>query len=106
MTLLLQLAQSYTDPDSHGYKLAWQKANLSTGELFRGETFTWTFPKPFSEEPFFAGSASGSNWIVDNGGYNRNNTENVRLQTRRSIKSTGDPIVRLAAIGFWKEPDL
>ena len=28
MTLLLQLAQSYTDPDSHGYKLAWQRAYL------------------------------------------------------------------------------
>jgi hypothetical protein len=28
MTTLLQLAQSYTDPESHGYKLAWQKAYL------------------------------------------------------------------------------
>jgi len=81
-------------------------ADISTGELFRGEAFTWTFPKPFIEEPFFAGSASGSNWIVDNGGYNRNNTENMILQTRRASKSTADPIVRLAAIGFWKEPDL
>lgn len=28
MPTLLQLAQSYTDPESHGYKLAWQKAYL------------------------------------------------------------------------------
>ena len=106
MTTLLQIAQSYTDPESHGYKLAWCKSRFKQRRAFRGEAFTWTFPKPFIEEPFFAGSASGSNWIVDNGVADRDNTENMRLQTRRTIKSTADPIVRLAAIGFWKEPDL
>ena len=84
MTLLLQLAQSYTDPDSHGYKLAWQKANLSTGELLGERHLRGPF-QTFLSRNHFAGSASGSNWIVDNGGYNRNNTENVRLQTRRSL---------------------
>ena len=89
------------------FKLAWANtlANIVYGEIFRGESFTWTYPKGFSKNPVVTGLASGSHWIVAYAAQGRDNRNSMTLRTHRGTISNVDPDIWVAAIGWWKTPE-
>ena len=79
--------------------------NSTSGSLYRtANFFTWTYPKPFVDEPIISGTCSSASWLGGGDTPTRNNKASCIFRVYRATQSNNDVTIRLKAIGWWKEP--
>lgn len=81
------------------------KPNTAQGSLYAtAGNLIWTYPMPFHKEPVVDGTSSGNTWVVDSGVASRDGRESFMFRVVRYSTASADPIVRLRAAGWWKQP--
>lgn len=92
---------------SDGYQVCWgepfsQAITESLGDIYRSESTTWTFPKPFdSNTPVFT-SASTNNAARWAGPSGTGSNTSVSIRQFSGVETSALIITRVSAIGRWK----
>ena len=79
--------------------------NQTHGQEYRSDKLTWTYPKPFIENPVFVGGASGVREVKGSTDTGQDSSTGIPFRLHRALTNNTDADVWLGAIGWWKTPD-
>ena len=79
--------------------------NQTHGQEYRSDGLTWTYPKPFIENPVFVGGASGQREVKSSTNTGQDSSTRISFRLHRALTSNIDADVWLIAVGWWKTPE-
>ena len=79
--------------------------NQTHGQEYCSDRLTWTYPKPFIENPVFVGGASGQREVKSSANTGQDSSTRISFRLHRALTSNIDADVWLIAVGWWKTPE-